>query len=163
MKPIKKILVPLDFSPVSMHALEFATDLAKRYEAALDLVYAYQPIAYALPEGYVLITPDQLTEILAEFEKRLADAKRSVLAAGIAQVDSEVIDGYPISVILQRQEQRGHDLIVMGTHGRSGIKRLVLGSVAENVLRSAKCPVLLVRGEASARTSSAPAVQQAPG
>jgi hypothetical protein len=61
--------------------------------------------AYALPEGYVLITPDQLAEILAEFEKRLADAKRSVLAAGIAQVDSDVIDGYPISAILERQEQ----------------------------------------------------------
>jgi nucleotide-binding universal stress UspA family protein len=93
------------------------------------------------------MTTDQVTEVLAEFESRLADAKRSALAAGISQVDAEVLDGYPINAILQRQEQKGHDLIVMGTHGRSGIKRLVLGSVAENVLRSAKCPVLMVRGE----------------
>jgi nucleotide-binding universal stress UspA family protein len=149
MKPIKQILVPLDFSPESMHALEFATDLAKRYGASLDLVYAYQAIAYALPEGYVLMTPDQVTEVLAEFEKLLADAKRRALEAGVAQVDTEIVDGYPINVILQRQAQKGHDLIVMGTHGRSGIKRVVLGSVAENVVRSAGCPVLLVRGETS--------------
>jgi nucleotide-binding universal stress UspA family protein len=153
MKPIKKILVPLDFSAESMHALELATDLAKRYEATLDLVYVYQTIAYALPDGYVLITPDQLTELLAQFENRLAAAKRSALAAGVTQVESEIVDGYPISVILQRQEQKGHDLIVMGTHGRTGIKRIVLGSVAENVLRSAKCPVLLVRAAPRAQAA----------
>jgi nucleotide-binding universal stress UspA family protein len=145
MKPFKKILVPLDFSAQSMQALEFAIDLGKRYEASLDLLYVYQSVAYALPEAYVLIAPDQLAEIMAEFEKRLGAAKQRAIAAGVTEVDSGLVEGYPLSVILQRNEQRKHDLIVMGTHGRTGLKRAVLGSVAENVLRSAKCPVLIVR------------------
>lgn len=145
MKPIKKILVPLDFSPHSEPVLQFAIDLARRYEASLDLIYVYQSVAYALPEGYVLVTPDQLTEILSTFEKQLAAAKQEALTAGIAHVESALLQGYPINMILHRAEGRNHDLIVMGTHGRSGIKRAVLGSVAENVLRSAKCPVLVVR------------------
>lgn len=146
MKAFKKILVPIDFSPPSLQALEYATDLARRYEASLELVYVYQSIAYALPEGYVLVTPDQVTEILGEFEKQMQRAKEQALAAGVAQVESAVVEGYPITEILRRQQEHEHDAIVMGTHGRSGIKRVFLGSVAENVLRSAKCPVLVVRG-----------------
>jgi nucleotide-binding universal stress UspA family protein len=144
MKPIKKILVPLDFSAHTAPVLQFAIDLARRYEASLDLIYVYQSVTYALPEGYILISPDQLTEILSRFDKQLTAAKQDALTAGVAHVDSALLQGYPINMIQHRAEERNHDLIVMGTHGRSGIKRAVLGSVAENVLRSVKCPVLVV-------------------
>lgn len=145
MKPFKTILVPLDFSAPSKLAVEFAIDFARRYDASLDLIYVYQSIAPSLPDGYVLVTPDQLNEILAQFERQLAAAKQEAQNAGVAQVETAVLQGYPIHEILRRAEERQADLIVMGTHGRSGIKRLVLGSVAENVLRSSPCPVLVVR------------------
>lgn len=145
MNPFKRILVPVDFSPSANQAVQFATDLARRYDAALDLVYVYQSVAYALPEGYVLITPDQLNEVLRVFEKQLAAAKQEAQKAGVANVETALLQGYPINEILRRAEDRQAELIVMGTHGRSGIKRLVLGSVAENVLRGSGCPVLVVR------------------
>lgn len=145
MDAFKRILVPLDFSPSANQAVQFAIDLARRYEAALDLVYVYQSVAYALPEGYVLITPDQLAEVLRTFEQQLAAAKEEAQKAGVAKVETALLQGYPINEILHRAEERKADLIVMGTHGRSGIKRLVLGSVAENVLRGSSCPVLVVR------------------
>ncbi len=145
MNAFKRILVPVDFSPSANQAVQFAIDLARRYDAALDLVYVYQSVAYALPEGYVLITPDQLNEILQVFEKQLEAAKQEAQKAGVANVETALLQGYPINEILRRAEERHADLIVMGTHGRSGIKRLVLGSVAENVLRGSSCPVLVVR------------------
>jgi nucleotide-binding universal stress UspA family protein len=145
MTPFKRILVPVDFSPSANLAVESAIDLARRYDAALDLVYVYQSVAYALPDGYVLITPDQLNEILRVFETQLAAAKENAHKAGVAKVETALLQGYPINEILRRAEDRKAELIVMGTHGRSGIKRLVLGSVAENVLRSSSCPVLVIR------------------
>jgi nucleotide-binding universal stress UspA family protein len=148
MKPFEKILVPVDFSESANHAVEFAIDLAKRYQASLELAYVYQPAAYALPEGYALITAEQLNEILAAFEQQLAAAKAEARAAGVEKVEAVVLQGYPIREIVRRAEEQGADLIVMGTHGRSGIPRVFLGSVAENVLRSAPCPVLVVRAPA---------------
>jgi nucleotide-binding universal stress UspA family protein len=145
MKQFEKILVPVDFSESANQAVKFGIDLAKRYGASLELAYVYQPVAYALPEGYVLITPDQLNEILAEFQKQLAAAKAEALAAGVAKVEAVVLQGYPIQEIVRRAQEQKVDLIVMGTHGRSGIPRVFLGSVAENVLSSSPCPVLVVR------------------
>jgi nucleotide-binding universal stress UspA family protein len=145
MKPFEKILVPVDFSESANQAVQVGIDLAKRYEASLELAHVYQPVGYALPEGYVLITPDQLDEILAEFQKQLAAAKAQAVAAGVAKVDAVLLQGYPIREIVRRATEQKVDLIVMGTHGRSGIPRVFLGSVAENVLRSSPCPVLVVR------------------
>lgn len=145
MKPFKRIMVPLDFSAPANLAVQYAIDFARRYEASLDLVHVYQPITHALPDGYVLVTPEQLEEILAQFEKQLAAAKEQAKKGGVARVETVLLHGYPIHEILRHAEDSQTDLIVMGTQGRSGIKRLVLGSVAENVLRSAPCPVLVVR------------------
>jgi nucleotide-binding universal stress UspA family protein len=145
MKPIKSILVPVDFSPHSSLALEYAADLAHRYEATLEVVFVYQAVAFAMPEGYVLVTPDQLAEILSRFQLQLEAAKRQALALGAPNVSSALLQGDPIQEIVQRVSERNHDLIVMGTNGRRGVKRVFLGSVAENVVRSASCPVLTVR------------------
>jgi nucleotide-binding universal stress UspA family protein len=150
MKPIKKILVPLDFSPHSKAALDFAVDLARRYEAGLELLYVYEPLTYTLPEGYVLVTPEQLSEILNKLQAQLETVRSQARSAGASQVATTLLQGGPVTEILRFARERDADLIVMGTHGRTGIKRLFIGSVAENVVRSSSCPVLTVRDHSEA-------------
>jgi nucleotide-binding universal stress UspA family protein len=145
MKPFNKILVPVDFSVHAAKAIAAAADLSRRYEAPLTLVHVYEPIAYALPEGYVLYTPTQLADMLTEFGKRLAAAKRDAEAAGALQVGTEQLQGWPAIEIVDYATQKGFDLIVMGTHGRKGIKHALMGSVAERVVRTAPCPVLTLK------------------
>jgi nucleotide-binding universal stress UspA family protein len=144
-KPIKKILVPVDFSAHSAEALRFAADLGRRYDASLDLLHVFQTMAYALPEGYVVPSPEQLDAIMKHFQQQLETAKRSALAAGAPIVEVTLLQGGVASAILRVAEERQHDLIVMGTHGRTGMKHLMLGSVAEHIVRAAACPVLTVR------------------
>ena len=145
MKPIEKILVPVDFSAHSAEALRFAADLARRYAASLDLLHVFQTMTYALPEGYVVPSPEQLDAIMKHFQQELETAKRSALAAGAPSVETTLLQGGVASAILRVAEERHHDLIVMGTHGRTGMKHMLLGSVAEHIVRVAPCPVLTVR------------------
>jgi nucleotide-binding universal stress UspA family protein len=149
MKPVEKILVPLDFSQCSARALEFALDLARRYEASVDLLYVYHPIVDTLPEAYGVVTAAHASEIVSKLEQQLASAKQDALAAGAQRVGTQFAHGAPVAEILRVAEERGSDLIVMGTHGRSGAKRLFLGSVAENVVRGAKSAVLVVHASGS--------------
>ena len=145
MKTFTKILVPVDFSLHSDEAIRYAADLARRYEAPLTLVHAYQPIAYALPEGFVVYTPDHFANMLTEFRKQLHVAKAAAEAAGAARVEIDLLQGDVASEIVQAVTEGGHDLIVMGTHGRTGASHLLMGSIAEKVVRRAPCPVLTVR------------------
>ena len=145
MKPFKKILVPTDFSIHAEEATHIAVDLSKRYEASIMLVYVYEPVSYALPEGYILYTPPQLERMFAEFDTRLAAAKRAAMSAGAERVETRLLHGFTAAEICELASNGAFDLIVMGTHGRAGFKRLVLGSVAERVVRMAPCPVLTVR------------------
>jgi nucleotide-binding universal stress UspA family protein len=145
MKPFSKILVPVDFSNHSAEAVRYAADLSRRYEASVTLAHIYQPVAYALPEGYVLYTVAQLASMMSEFEKQLEAAKAHAQAAGALSVDTKVLQGVVSSEIVSFAERSDHDLIVMGTHGRTGLKHALLGSVAEKVVRKAPCPVLTVR------------------
>lgn len=147
MKPFTKILVPVDFSPHSDEAVGYAADLAQRYQAALLLVHVYEPVAYALPEGYVPYTPDQLASMLATSEGLLSRAKEQALAAGAVNVQTRQLQGSVASEIAEFATEQRVDLIVMGTHGRRGINRALMGSVAETVLRRAPCPVLAVKAE----------------
>jgi len=147
MKPVKKILVPVDFSAHSTEAVRFAADLARRFEASLTLVHVYQPMTYVLPEGYVLLGPAQLEELLGQFKAKLADAKRDALALGAPRVESVLLEGGVISELMRYAAEGGCDMIVMGTHGRTGWKHMLIGSVAENVVRTAPCPVLTVRAQ----------------
>jgi nucleotide-binding universal stress UspA family protein len=144
MKTFSKILVPLDFSAHSREALEYAAELARRYEASLTLVHAYQTVAYALPEGFVLYTPAQFANALTEFEKQLTAAKGEALRAGATRVETRMLQGDVASEVVQLAKEGGYDLIVMGTHGRTGASHLLMGSIAEKVVRRAPCPVLTV-------------------
>lgn len=148
MTPIKKILVPVDFSASSDEAIQFAGDLSRRYEAPLELLHAFHPPTYALPEGYVVPTGEQYKAIMEALHKQLTAAEAKATAAGAVFVHSTLKDAGTVSEILREAKEGAYDLIVMGTHGRSGLKHMLVGSVAENVVRSAPCPVITVRGRA---------------
>jgi nucleotide-binding universal stress UspA family protein len=145
MKPISKVLAPIDFAPHSADAVYRAVDLATRYEAELLLLYVYEPADYPLPEGYVVYTPEQLARMTTEIQKRLDAARKDAEAAGARRVSTRLVQGSAAEAIIDLARDEQFDLIVMGTHGRSGIDRWVMGSVAEKVVRGASCPVLTVK------------------
>ena len=147
MKPIKKILVPVDFSMHTAQAVQFAADLSRRYEAPLELLHVLEPTVYALPAAYVLPTPEQSTHIMEGLRTQLSSTELDAVRAGAWSVSSTLVQGSPIGEILRIAKEAQFDLIVMGTHGRTGIKHVLLGSVAENVARTASCPVLIVRAD----------------
>jgi universal stress protein A len=158
MPQFRRILVPVDFSMHSEAALRLAADLARRYDGALHLVHVFDPVAYPLPDGYVLFTPSQLNELLAQFDRQLTSLKTLALAAGAPQVETHLRQGACATDICDFAKDGAFDLIVMGTHGRSGLSHLLLGSVAERVLRMAPCPVLTVKAPDAV---SSPSLQRA--
>jgi len=145
MKAYEKILVPVDFASHSSEAIRRAVDLAQHYSASLTLIYVYEPLDYALPEGYALYTPEQVGRLMEEFRERLHRTAREVEAMGIGPVESHVLNGSAAIEIVDFAKEQAFDLIVMGTHGRKGLSHLLMGSVAERVLRTAHCPVLTVK------------------
>ena len=150
MAPFRKILVPTDFSKHSAHAIDTAADLSRRYEASVTLAYVFEPVTYALPEGHVMQSPPQLEEMRSAFEQRLVEATAEARVAGALDVQSKLLTGPVANEIVDFARQDQFDLIVMGTHGRTGLRHLVLGSVAEKVVRTASCAVLTVRARETA-------------
>lgn len=148
MSPIQKLLVPTDFSEHSMFALSFASDLARRYEAAVTLVHVYPVVNYAAAEGFALYTPEQLSALLAELMQQLKTQEITVRAAGVPKVDHILVQGDAYQELLRLAPD--YDLIVMGTHGRTGLRHALIGSVAEKLVRTSPCPVLTVRAHARA-------------
>jgi universal stress protein A len=144
MTTIRKILVPTDFSAHANEAIALASDLSRRYDAPLTLAFVYEPVSYALPDGLVMYAGPQLSELSARFDERLGDARKKALEAGAVRVESRLLQGFIGNEITNLATEGGFDLIVMGTHGRRGFQRLLLGSIAERVVRTAPCPVLTV-------------------
>jgi nucleotide-binding universal stress UspA family protein len=144
MKPFKKLLVPVDFSQASDAALDLAISVAKTSGASLTLLHVYGIPAYAFPEGFAL-APEVLTRIAAGAQEGVERLKALHRDAGVP-ITALSSAGVPAEDILARARDQGFDLIVMGTHGRTGLKHVLLGSVAERVVRLAPCPVLTVRG-----------------
>jgi len=159
MKAYEKILVPVDFAAHSEEAIRRAIDLAQHYSASLTLIYVYEPLDYALPEGYALYTPEQVGRLMEEFKDRLREMVRDLETKGVRGVESHVLNGAAAIEIVEFAKAHDFDLIVMGTHGRKGLSHLLMGSVAERVLRGAHCPVLTVKapeeGEAPASSHAA--------
>jgi glycine betaine transporter len=144
---IARILVPVDFSAYSERALEYATALAARLGASLHLLHVVEdPIATGAwgGETAILNVTELREELLADAERRLVSycdaAKRALVP-----VEPAVRLGLTAITIVDHATSLGADLIVMGTHGRTGMSHLLMGSVAESVLRHAPCPVLTVR------------------
>jgi nucleotide-binding universal stress UspA family protein len=148
---IRKILVPIDFSEGSEPAIALAATLARTFKASIELVHVWQPPALiplpvaVVPSGAVAmpINMEELARSTAGAEmKQVADRLRD---EGVSDVRYRVGIGLPGRDIVELAELGHFDLIVMGTHGRGGIARALLGSVAEKVVRHAKCPVVTVR------------------
>ena len=146
MAPFNKILVAIDFSPAAEAALRLASELSRRFEAPLALVYVFEQGDYPLPDGHVVFTSEQFKRMVGQFEQHLAQARRAALDAGARDVTTFILHGWAPNEIIRFAEEGAFDLVVMGTQGRSGLKRLLLGSVAERVVRTASCPVLTVHG-----------------
>src|SRR5438552_2765336 len=143
----KKILCPLDFSKHSNRALDVACELA-RDDATLTIMHAYVIPSYPLPEGYVLASSETVAEILSKTQQAMNEARARALAAGVRAVEIVMSEGAPFSEIVRVAREQKSDLIVIATHGRTGIKHALLGSVTEKVVRKAPCAVLTVRDTA---------------
>jgi universal stress protein A len=136
---ITRILVPTDFSCPSERALDYAHNLADRFDASLHLLHVVnRPL---LAEG--LAAEAFMSEKFESDMVRGTEARLRKLAPDAASTD--VVFGYAAKAIVDWASQLGADLIVMGSHGRAGMAHLMLGSVAEAVVRTARCPVLTVR------------------
>jgi nucleotide-binding universal stress UspA family protein len=142
---IQRILCPVDFSDFSRRAVDHAVAVARWYESTVTLfhvcaavpVAAYAPGAPLLPSA--MLTPADRDELMGAL-RSLAETE----AGTTVPIELEIAEGNAATEILARAETMSSDLLVMGTHGRSGFERLVLGSVTEKVLRRALCPVLTV-------------------
>ena len=148
MKPtLSRILVPTDFSVSSDAALEYGKLLAEEFGASLHLLHVIEEPSTAGAwgsEAYLAELPRMREAAQQAAEARL-DRSFTTTERERLRVTTEIADGRPARTIVDVGRRRGTDLIVMGTHGRSGIAHLLLGSVTEKVLRTASCPVLAVR------------------
>jgi len=150
MKAIRRILAPTDFSPCSDRALEYALLLRERFAADVELLHVWE-----VPQGIGIESmpfvamqggnPMSLLEyVRSEAEKSLAEKLAELKKKGI-EVGSRLVPGNAAQAVIEAA--KGFDLIVIGTHGRGAMMHLLLGSVAERVVRKSKIPVLTVRSE----------------
>jgi nucleotide-binding universal stress UspA family protein len=142
----KRICCPIDFSDASHAAMEVAAHLARKNGASLVLLHAYPIPGYTFPDGSVVASPRMMQELADQAEKHLEEwrAEAEKLVGG-AQVRTEKAIGEPAAEILSFAKSSGQELLVLGTHGRTGLEHALMGSVAERVVRKAHCPVLTVR------------------
>lgn len=143
---IKKILCPVDFSENSRHALEYAVEFARMHGAELEVLHVIVPPVAAVPDFAPMPTypPDMIQEYEENCRTQLAGFLQAVDTGNIP-VKSEVFCEMPFLGIIREACDKNSDLIVMGTHGRTGLKHMLMGSVAEKVVRKAPCPVLTIR------------------
>jgi nucleotide-binding universal stress UspA family protein len=151
MTEIKRMLVPTDFSAPADAALAYAVDLAAKLGARVSLVHVFDDpfVVNGVFSGEFVPLPMELrNEILADLRRRLADV---VATSGHSELSPQVLVGPIAKTIVEAAQEQAADLIVMGTHGRGAVAHLLLGSVAERVVRTATCPVLTVRPPAAGK------------
>ena len=142
---ISKILVATDFSPEGERAVRHALALGNRLGAPLAVVHVVEDPMLTGAWGTEIYVPplaDLLQKAMAGAERQLAALKETLGDSGV--IETVVLSGRPAPTIVDHARSGGFDLIVMGTHGRSGMAHMMMGSVAERVIRTAPCPVLVV-------------------
>jgi nucleotide-binding universal stress UspA family protein len=144
-QPVKRVVVATDFSDGAERALTVAIRFAKLLGATVDLVHVYPMAAASVlsPIPGVVPMPPPPPDVTDEIERRLDALGTQVKAAGVDWLTTK-LEGRAADQIVAYANRASADLIVMGTHGRTGIRRVLLGSVAEQVLRQARCPLLVV-------------------
>ncbi len=141
---IARILVATDFSEIADDAIRAALELAGKLGAAVTLLHVYSLPTYLFFDGSTWVPPARVAaDILSESAHRLALARDAAAPSGVP-IETAVEEGAPAEQIVRYAAERGFDLIVVGTHGRRGLSRLALGSVAERVVRTSSLPVLTV-------------------
>lgn len=143
---ISKILCPVDFSESSMHALDYAAAFARAHNAELLLLHVTQPLVYGIVEdpGGLNLYQGLEESMQQAAQSKLEEVEKNSREAGL-EVKTMLILGTPFLEIIGVAKEKTVDLIVLGTHGRSGLSHVLMGSVAERVVRKAPCPVLTVK------------------
>jgi nucleotide-binding universal stress UspA family protein len=144
---IKRILLSTDFSPYSATATKYACELATRFDAELHLLHTLETHLASAPNfGMGLDLPKYIKESRDAAEKSLSKVLDPQWSAGRTVIRG-VVEGSPKVEIVRYARTHDIDLIVLATHGRTGLAHIIIGSVAETVVRTAPCPVLTVRPE----------------
>ena len=136
---LKKILVPVDFSECSVEAMLYAVPLGKQFDAEITLLHVIEPPPIPPPEGGMVVELESTAQVkksLKEMKKQIQDGPRCHLAVRNGNAEYEII---------QAAKELQSDLIILSTHGRTGLIRLVMGSTADYVTHHAGCPILLLR------------------
>ncbi len=142
---VRRILCAVDFSDPAHEALHYSADLARLFDADLTLYHVYHFPGYGMPEGsFVLPGPETMAKMFAKIDERLAEWRAEAAERGAPRVDVATGEGSAWHEIVVRA-RTGYQLVVVGTHGHSGLRHMLLGSVADRVVRHAPCPVLTVR------------------
>ena len=145
MKPFEKILTAIDFSESSDFAFEYALTLAKQFQAELTIMHVInEPVdlrGFYVPH----ISFEQLEKEIEDGAERMMEKFSQTKMGDFTRYTTTVVAGIPYEEILRKAGETGASLIVLGTHGRTGIDHLIFGSTAERVVRGATCPVLTIR------------------
>lgn len=139
MLPVRTILHPTDLSEYSRYAFRMACSVARDYDARLVILHVAKPTRLLYQDGML---PPEPAVYLDHLRRQLQELQSS---APLVQTERRLVEGDPVTEIVEQATEGQCDLIVMGTHGRTGLQRMVLGSVAEQVARRAPCPVLTVK------------------
>jgi nucleotide-binding universal stress UspA family protein len=144
---ITRILVPVDFSAHSEKAVRYAMTLATRFGARVSLLHVVEdPFVTGAwqAEAFVPNIPELLDDLMKAAQAHIAEVKTRAAASGVVPA-ATVVKGQPAQAIVEEATAGGFDLIVMGTHGRTGLSHAFVGSIAERVMQRAPCAVLTVR------------------
>ena len=143
---VDRILVPIDFSPHTQAVTEWAAHFALEHGSEVVLLNVYHlPVEFQQVEGAYL-PADFWASVKEEAERSLSRHAEEIRKQGV-QVTEAVREGYPATVILDEAERLPADLIIIGSRGHTGLKHLLLGSIAERVVHKAHCPVLTVKSD----------------
>lgn len=143
-----RILVPVDFSPPSLEALQLAVRMASSSGATLTLMHVYEPPSYQLmPDAIFMASPETMARQISQVNEQLEKLRRETEAKG-PKTTTVLSEGNAYVEIVKEANAGRHDLVIIGTHGHTALRHLLLGSVAERVVRTANPPVLTVRSPA---------------
>ncbi|UCG77981.1 MAG: universal stress protein [Nitrospirota bacterium] len=142
---IKTILCPTDFMEESRQAVRHAVDIARKYGSKIYLLHIMHDLEKITGWYVPHITIDELYKDIESGAQKELDSIVAEEFKGFSDVEKVILRGIPYTEIIDFAEEKGADLIVIGTHGRKGLEKVIFGSTAEQVVKNSKCPVLTVR------------------